>query len=330
MAFVSAPAMTTLNKYFQKRRALAHGITFAGGSVGNFVIPYYIQLVMNTYGIMGGMLMFAGIWGQLLVVGAVMRPAYQSMDREQTDKQQEIAVHSGKYEGMSSPPEMENLLHDGKNVDAKTSEDTGPPISSTVQIDTDMPESSTSEASKKRTKVISSPEGPSETYTNIIKDDLEKDQNNKDLSFLALLIHPTMVRTAFMTLMACLAFLNLFFVLPPLAREIGASKARASMLVSIAGGSEFLFRFVFGYIADKPRVSKAMLIKVSFLVCGVVSLVISFYVDYTTMVILACVCGSLGGNYLPLLGPMLMEAMMQLSPQAAGTMPSAVPATPPP
>lgn len=299
--------MTSLNKYFHKRRALANGITFAGGSLGNFVIPYYLRLVVDVYGFTGGMLMFSGLWGQLLVVGALMRPLHRAADKEQTDREQEIELNSGKYEGNSSSPEIENLLHEGKVVDAPTcltskiTEDTV--ISSTAHIDTNAPETSTSDGNIERSTV--QPEMSYETYTQINQDDLKWD--NQDLSLLRLLIHPTMLRTAFMVLMAGLGFLNLLFVLPPLAREIGQTKARASLLVSIAGGSEFLFRFLFGYIADKPNFDKPLLIKVSFLLCGVVSLVISFYVDYTTLVILACVIGSLGGNYLPLMGPIMVE-----------------------
>jgi sugar phosphate permease len=55
------PGLVVLSSYFNKRRGFANSISTVGGSIGSLVFPKIIQILIETYGLQGALLMVAGI-----------------------------------------------------------------------------------------------------------------------------------------------------------------------------------------------------------------------------------------------------------------------------
>ncbi len=74
MGVVDGPILATLAKYFEQRRAFANGIAFAGSSVGSLVIAPLTSLLIGKYSIRGATLLLGGLWLNICVIGALLRP----------------------------------------------------------------------------------------------------------------------------------------------------------------------------------------------------------------------------------------------------------------
>ena len=66
-----APALPS---WFDKRIRLATGLSYSGSSVGTMAGPFFIVLFAQIYGLRGAFILIAGIWMQLIIVGALQRP----------------------------------------------------------------------------------------------------------------------------------------------------------------------------------------------------------------------------------------------------------------
>lgn len=73
-AAAMGPGLVVLSSYFNKRRGFANSISTVGGSIGSLVFPKIIQILIETYGLQGALLMVAGILFNHLIVAALLRP----------------------------------------------------------------------------------------------------------------------------------------------------------------------------------------------------------------------------------------------------------------
>ncbi|KAK3097129.1 hypothetical protein FSP39_006637 [Pinctada imbricata] len=55
------PCTTILNFYFDKHRALANGIVFAGSGIGGFALPFLYRFLLDNYGLHGAMIVLSGV-----------------------------------------------------------------------------------------------------------------------------------------------------------------------------------------------------------------------------------------------------------------------------
>ncbi|KAK2141120.1 hypothetical protein LSH36_1157g00005 [Paralvinella palmiformis] len=80
-SLVDTPILSLIGKYFKRRRFLASGIVFSGSSFGTLVLPPIFTILVDMYTIRGAMLVFGGVWLNVLLVGAVIRPIKESSTR---------------------------------------------------------------------------------------------------------------------------------------------------------------------------------------------------------------------------------------------------------
>ena len=67
------PAMLMVGKYFEKRRGMANSIANVGGSLGGFVLPFFLTFLFSEYGLEGTLIIAGGLYLQFLPAGLVMR-----------------------------------------------------------------------------------------------------------------------------------------------------------------------------------------------------------------------------------------------------------------
>jgi hypothetical protein len=72
--FTLIPSLIHVGLYFDKRRAVANGISTAGSGIGQFAFPLLFEFLQENYGYFGAMLIFGGIMLHLVVAGILYRP----------------------------------------------------------------------------------------------------------------------------------------------------------------------------------------------------------------------------------------------------------------
>jgi MFS family permease len=71
---VYTPSFIAVGQNFDKRRAIANGISTAGAGVGQFTMPQIYRLCLEAYGYMGSILIMAALCFNMLNCGALYRP----------------------------------------------------------------------------------------------------------------------------------------------------------------------------------------------------------------------------------------------------------------
>lgn len=73
------PSMLMVGKYFEKRRGMAKSIANVGGSLGGFVLPFFLTFLFSEYGLEGTLIIAGGLYLQFLPAGLVMRSIERDM-----------------------------------------------------------------------------------------------------------------------------------------------------------------------------------------------------------------------------------------------------------
>jgi len=74
LGLIYLPAVVAVGYYFEKKRALATGISVCGSGVGTFIFAPLSNYLLENYGWKGANLIFAALCLQCAVFGALMRP----------------------------------------------------------------------------------------------------------------------------------------------------------------------------------------------------------------------------------------------------------------
>ncbi|XP_012868682.1 PREDICTED: monocarboxylate transporter 11 [Dipodomys ordii] len=73
-ALVFAPALGTLSRYFSRRRVLAVGLALTGNGASSLVLAPALQLLLDTFGWRGALLLLGAVTLHLTPCGALLRP----------------------------------------------------------------------------------------------------------------------------------------------------------------------------------------------------------------------------------------------------------------
>nr|XP_006825158.1 PREDICTED: monocarboxylate transporter 12-B-like [Saccoglossus kowalevskii] len=68
------PSLALVGKYFKKRLSMAVGLALAGTGAGQFLFSLVIQILLDTYGWRGTMIVLGGLSLNICVAGALFRP----------------------------------------------------------------------------------------------------------------------------------------------------------------------------------------------------------------------------------------------------------------
>ncbi|XP_074658123.1 monocarboxylate transporter 12-like [Tubulanus polymorphus] len=72
------PSSVVCAFYFEKKQNLAMGLASCGGGVGSFIFPPFLQLLLNTYGWKGSLLLSGALAYNIVVCGVLMIPYKES------------------------------------------------------------------------------------------------------------------------------------------------------------------------------------------------------------------------------------------------------------
>lgn len=74
LGLIYLPAIVSVTQYFEAKRSLATGIAVCGSGFGTVVFAPVVDMLINSYGWRGTMLIFGGIVLNCIIFGAMFRP----------------------------------------------------------------------------------------------------------------------------------------------------------------------------------------------------------------------------------------------------------------
>ncbi|XP_070563218.1 monocarboxylate transporter 3-like isoform X2 [Ptychodera flava] len=86
---VPLPALAMISRYFEKRLSIAMGLALAGTGFGQLIFSLGTQVLLDTYGWRGTLIILAGVSLHFCVAGALMRPLMENTYVETTESSQE-------------------------------------------------------------------------------------------------------------------------------------------------------------------------------------------------------------------------------------------------
>ncbi|CAH1787189.1 unnamed protein product [Owenia fusiformis] len=94
LGFAMIPSFLCVSFYFQKKRSLATGIMSAGGGFGMVVLSFVFAESLNTLGWKSSMFIAAGLYAQVIVLGALLRPLELNKNADTVSKSDSSAGSS--------------------------------------------------------------------------------------------------------------------------------------------------------------------------------------------------------------------------------------------
>eukprot|EP00092_Neocalanus_flemingeri_P041880 GFUD01045614.1.p1 GENE.GFUD01045614.1~~GFUD01045614.1.p1 ORF type:complete len:717 (-),score=114.69 GFUD01045614.1:192-2342(-) len=92
LGLIYLPAVVAVGYYFEKKRALATGISVCGSGVGTFIFAPFATYLLDKYGWRGANIIFAALCLQCAVFGALMRPLSMTVLVEEEDEEEDKCV----------------------------------------------------------------------------------------------------------------------------------------------------------------------------------------------------------------------------------------------
>ncbi|KAI0227881.1 Monocarboxylate transporter 9, partial [Lamellibrachia satsuma] len=267
------PSLVTIGTYFEKRRALANGMTLAAGSAGTFVSPPLIKYLLDSYGLDGTFYILGGIVFHVSVAGMLFRPPEFYVSR---------------------------YLMRKKLLRLKTTEiqpQPGNVIMNTMSTTTSAHENSNSD--NITVSVI-------DTSTN---DDACSGSSEKDTYDWKVLKNPLLYIYVLSLSISDSSFTNSFMMVPTHAGDIGISKFKAVFLVSVMGITDGISRLLTGCLADFKMVDKKHIYKASIALCGGMFFVLPFVKQYLHLAVVCGLCSLFSGSFVVLAPVLLAEEL---------------------
>ncbi|XP_070563215.1 monocarboxylate transporter 13-like [Ptychodera flava] len=122
---VPLPALAMISRYFEKRLSIAMGLALAGSGFGQFTFSLGTQVLLDTYGWRGTLIILAGVSLHFCVAGALMKPLVENTHVEITESSQEGLPQTPLKSQCS--PEHDDIMTARVVTSAEVSDDAGTP-----------------------------------------------------------------------------------------------------------------------------------------------------------------------------------------------------------
>lgn len=122
VSMIYIPTILIVGFYFDKRRALANGLSASGSGVGAFLYAPLCRLLQDHYGWRGALLILAGLVFNCLALAALFRPLNSDRSPESEKSDESTTCTSDDDEKPILPPKKistsskTNLPHDGQMI----------------------------------------------------------------------------------------------------------------------------------------------------------------------------------------------------------------------
>ena len=334
IGFIMLPVSVGCNYYFDKRRALATGISKTGVSIGGFVFPPLADVLLERFDWKAVAYCFATISFISCVFGALIRPLELAVVRKEDEEmaqkenlevlktEEKLTFGDSKVNGNLSCEgvnESNQRRHSVSQIQGYLEQNT----ESSIQLVFHPKE-------RKGSKIFLPPLAKSNTfYDGSIDDNFAEDNsvchknfqsNDRRYSVVntAVLYHneqedgiskrifdffdlnfwkdPAMLSFLASRFFGNFSMATFYMFLPIILIENQFSMSQASILLSVIGVPNMFSRIIVGAIMDHPRVDCVLLNFIGFTLVSIILCVFAFSDNYTVLLVLAAL---LGVNFAP-------------------------------
>ncbi|CAH2246519.1 monocarboxylate transporter 14 [Pelobates cultripes] len=285
---VYLPAVVMVGQYFQKRRALAQGLSTTGTGFGTFLITVLLKYLCAEFGWRNAMIIQGAVTLNLCVCGALMRPLDQ-VEKNWRDCMEKISDHKE----ISGPTLLDNedgkangVLHEEvKNGTATVDHETSCNKESTINemVTKDMSKLGILKTVTRMTVAVRS--GCRAWYSSYF-------------GTASLFTNKVFVAFVFWALLAYCSFVIPFIHLPEVVKLYGVSEQNNIFpLTSIIAIVHIFGKIILGYLGDLPCVSAWNAFIVSNFTLGVSILILPLMHTYTSLALVCALIGFSSGYF---------------------------------
>lgn len=308
--------LVIVGQYFNKRRGLANGLSLSGASIGQFALPPLLQYLLDTYSLQGTLIIVGGIYLNVIMCGALFRPTsfYTSNCSRLKDKKEQQKLLD-KKDTWKAKPIVKHSDHPVGEYEVKT-------------CSSDFPDCVRYRATSTGSVVMGSVDSLHSfafDTENQSKNDGNQLSDNKCIKFLTGLLDFSVLRSFVVILFVFVSFLlffgyfNFILFMPPTAGNKGVSKYDVAYLVSISGICDLFGRVLVGIAGDLQFVARYKLMGIATFLCGFSIFGFNLAQSYTLMAICVGCYGFLGGCYVSINAPVLIDLFgLKLMPKVLG------------
>ena len=335
-----------MNKYFTKRRGLANGIAFSGSGLGASVFPFFYQYLTTEYSVRGALIVVAGLWFNMSVTGALMRPvtrkrieqaANKNSENDEISKEPKISYirrpslcdgytleMSQTIQNVSCDPAMSNIKFGRNSIDKNADFYTDANNVTHVKVEVHATQDGISICDTKHSAYNS--KDKCETNNNVgnikteelttkttasynnIKNQIEKDKDTEP-SLCSSLCSISFLTHCLFWFAGLFGFFGILQFIPPHVQDLNLTKTQASTLLTIIGAVDLVARLLFGLIGDIKWVNKKAVLTFNFLISGIATILFSFLSTWELIVGYSVVLGLCGGSFMVYMGPLVIDAI---------------------
>ena len=314
-------ALTVVGQYFEKRRSLAKGVTMAGASVGQLVIPHLMTFLLQRFGFWGALIIYASLYMNSLVAAFLLRPIsfYTSRLKEvkgqDTERTEMNGVTMEKIEcqnnAVVSTAVMSNEDLSDQPMDVECSlnplvdKDLHEHYASTGSLDI-LPHQTVPD------NLLHSPQPSPAATRNSSSSTCDSCRNicmskGKPLFNWSLLKNPLYLTYVFGICAGNSGYVNVILFLPPHANDLGVDKNTAAVVLSMCGLADFVGRIFGGWFADLGYIQRNKLMALTLFLTGITAVVCGCLQYFWSLVVISLVVGSIGGAYISLFAVVLID-----------------------
>ncbi|MBN3303101.1 monocarboxylate transporter 5 isoform X2 [Amia ocellicauda] len=291
--------------YFRKRLATAYSIGRSGMGL-TFALAPFTQLLLESYGWQGALLILGGLMLNLVASGMLLRPIHV----KGTEPDPALQDHTNKPPGPEKAPlSFQNGLNGGGPLT------NGGPISdphSGTHQETPLQNGALQNGHEKHSPATGKGPIPSNEAQFFLKQNGQAPAS-EDVSTVSKLLDFSLLKDPFFCIFTWslvfsqLAYFIPYFHLSARARILGIDPMDASFIISVAGITETVAQLVSGWVADRNLIHKYHYHKAYLILCGVVNLLSPLATTYIQLMIYAIFFAIFCGGYMALLLPVLVD-----------------------
>ncbi|XP_056006682.1 uncharacterized protein LOC125659089 [Ostrea edulis] len=331
--FAHLPCTLMLGKYFEKRRGMANAVANVGGSIGGLVLPPLVVYLFGEYGLQGTLIIVGGVCLHFLPIGLLMRPIEREEDTLQDTKEKE---NGDVTEEMKTPEKLlgsNERLHNDNEYEAQDNlteskyshykHFTGKGRSTSFAREENSEDGMNRQV--KPIELFGSSADISLTmslervYLKNSKLEIDmisihdENQRSRCMIFLYTIFDFSLLKNRKFMLLISSSFLVAatstipITYIPPLATDRGLQPDMIGYLVTIAGASDLLGRFLLVFIADNKNIQRHHVMTIAMTANGVLCLLTAFYTEFASLAVFGIFNGIFGGVYYSLINVLLVD-----------------------
>ena len=282
IGFCYGPSVIIVGMYFEKRRALATGITFSASSGGSFCFPPLIEYCLDSYGLSGALLIMGGVMFHMCAIGMLFRsPDFYQL-------QSDVSLSK-------TLPTVDELLESKDAVLSVASDD-----ADNVESNPLTSEPTTTTNANVHSSSISCGRVNIRNKTNLDQSELQKETSQWDI-----LKNPVLYIYALTFPLTGSSFTSCTIIVYLHALDIGISKYNAAFLVATLGIANGVSRLVTGIFSDYKLVQTKHTYQAATLGNVVVLCLFPLVRHYAYLATMSVLCGFFAGAAI-VLAPVLI------------------------